>query len=152
MIRPNPDKQMLSELPTEIYDKIRELSARGDGLARSKLFVAALQNYEEAWDLLPEPKTNWNASTWLLTAIGDVHFFRGSFDKTVEVLTNAILNTPGALGNPFLHLRRGQSLLELGRKDEAADELMRAYMGAGSDIFKSEDAKYLEFLKTRAQL
>jgi hypothetical protein len=26
------------------------------------------------WDLLPEPKTSWEAATWLLGAIGDANF------------------------------------------------------------------------------
>ena len=56
------------------------------------------------------------------------------------------------LGNPFLHLRLGQSQYELGELDRAADELMRAYMGAGEDIFVSEDPKYRAFLATRAKL
>ena len=31
----------------------------------------------------------------------------------------------------------------------AADELARAYMGAGTEIFENDDPKYLEFLKTK---
>lgn len=32
------------------------------------------------------------------------------------------------------------------------EELMRAYMGAGPEIFVGQDARYLDFLKTRADL
>ena len=56
---------------------------------------------------------------------------------------------PGALGNPFLHLRLGQCQFELGGLDRAADELDRAYMGAGTDIFDDEDDKYFAYVKTR---
>jgi hypothetical protein len=42
--------------------------------------------------------------------------------------------------------------LELGDHDRAADELMRAYMGGGPDIFDEDDPKYLAFLRTRADL
>lgn len=35
---------------------------------------------------------------------------------------------------------------------EAADELTRAYMGGGIDIFMEDDPKYLEFLETRISL
>src|SRR5262249_9180277 len=65
-------------------------------------------------------------------------------------LSNA-MHCPGAIGNPFLHLRLGQCQFELGALDRAADELMRAYMGAGADIFKDQDPKYLKFLQSRAQ-
>jgi len=48
-----------------------------------------------------------------------------------------------AIGNPFLHLRLGQSLFELGERRSALDELARAYLGGGREIFKREDPKYL---------
>jgi hypothetical protein len=62
------------------------------------------------------------------------------------------MTCPGGLGNPFLHLRFGQILFESGDHDLAADELIRAYMGAGDEIFENEDPKYLNFLKTRAKI
>jgi hypothetical protein len=51
-----------------------------------------------------------------------------------------------------LHLRYGQVLLDGEEPDAAADELMRAYMAEGLEIFASEDPRYLAFLKTRAKL
>ena len=39
----------------------------------------------------------------------------------------------------------------MGNLDRSADELARAYMGAGTSIFANEDAKYSAFLKTRLQ-
>ena len=39
---------------------------------------------------------------------------------------------------------------ELGNEPRAADELMRAYMGAGPEIFADEDPKYIEFLASKA--
>jgi hypothetical protein len=53
---------------------------------------------------------------------------------------------PGGLGNPFVHLRLGQTNLELGADDTAADEPTRAYMRAESDVFLEDDPKYFEFL------
>jgi hypothetical protein len=61
------------------------------------------------------------------------------------------MRCPGAIGNPFLHLRLGQVQFELGDLTRAADELTRAYMGAGEDIFQEQAPKYFEFLKTRIQ-
>jgi hypothetical protein len=63
-----------------------------------------------------------------------------------------VMTCPGAIGNPFLHLRRGEVLFEQGELDGAADEFIRAYMGAGAQIFKDEPAKYLRFLEARADL
>ncbi len=58
---------------------------------------------------------------------------------------------PDAIGNPFLHLRLGQCQFELADLDKASDELIRAYMGAGKDIFSQDDAKYFKFLTTQAK-
>ena len=60
------------------------------------------------------------------------------------------MQCPEAIGNPFIHLRLGQAQFELGDKEAAADELMRAYMGAGAEIFAEEAPKYLEYLATVA--
>ena len=57
---------------------------------------------------------------------------------------------PGGLGNPLVHLRLGQAFYEIGDRDRAADELMRAYMGAGAEIFETRECKYLDFLASRA--
>jgi tetratricopeptide (TPR) repeat protein len=143
---------MSPELPSAIHERIVHLSAEGDALAREKKYGEAIRTYREAWDLLLEPKSDWEAAAWLLAAIGDAYFFSKRFDKSLETFTQAIVNTSDGLGNPFLHLRRGESLFELDRKKEAADELMRAYMGGGSEIFESEDPRYLAYLKTVAKL
>ena len=72
-------------------------------------------------------------------------FSCGNYVEASRSLSNA-MHCPGALGNPFLHLRLGQCRYELGEEARAADELMRAYMGTGVDIFAHEDPKYLAFL------
>ncbi len=138
----------MNELPEQIGDDILRLSSEGDAFAEAEDYPQALRCYWEAWDLLPEPKTSWEAATWLLGAIGDANFFSGDFVAGRDNLANS-MHCPDAIGNPFLHLRLGQCQWELGNLDRAADELTRAYMGAGDEIFESEDPKYLSFLKTK---
>ena len=92
----------------------------------------------------------WEAATWILAAVGDVNFLGGDYVAGRDNLSNA-MRCPGAIGNPFLHLRLGQCVFEVGDLDRAADELMRAYMGAGTDIFKDQDSKYIHFLQTKAK-
>jgi tetratricopeptide (TPR) repeat protein len=125
--------------------------AEGDRLAETQSFKQAIAEYDNAWDLVPDPKTEWNASTWILAAIADAAFLGGYKARAREALAYA-MTCPDAIGNPFLHLRYGQVLLDAGENDAAADELMRAYMGAGQDIFANEDGRYIDFLRTRAKL
>jgi tetratricopeptide (TPR) repeat protein len=138
------------ELSEHIHAEIQRLSAEGDALANEREYSEAISVYWKAWDLLPEPKTEWEAATWLLAAIGDANFLDRDYNAGKDNLTNA-MHCPGTIGNPFLHLRLGQCQFELGDLDRAADELMRAYMGAGNDIFKDQDPKYLRFLQSKAK-
>src|SRR5262249_43590057 len=105
------------------------------------------KEYWAAWDLLPQPQTQWEAATWILGAIGDANFLGEDFAAGRDNLTLA-MHCPDAIGNPFLHLRLGQCEFQLGNLDRAADELARAYMLAGTEIFEGE-TQYFEFLKTR---
>lgn len=56
------------ELDDAVYAELKGYCARGDVLAKEHDFPAALKQYWLAWDLLPEPKTEWGRphGFWLL--------------------------------------------------------------------------------------
>ncbi|WP_211168490.1 tetratricopeptide repeat protein [Azoarcus indigens] len=135
------------ELSDAVYERITQLSKEGDDLADNGRFREAVERYLQALELVPDPKTDWEASTWLLAAIGDANFNSKNYEHASAALNDA-MHCPGAIGNPFIHLRLGQSQFELGNIDRANDELARAYMGAGKEIFANEDPKYFAHLKT----
>lgn len=140
----------MAELPARIHQRIRILCAEGDSFADRSQYPAALERYWSAYDLLPEPKTEWAAATWILAAIGDADFQKKDFKAGRDNLATA-LRCPDAAGNPFLHLRLGQCQFELGDLDRAADELIRVILAVGPDLFENEDPKYFEFLRTRLE-
>lgn len=133
---------MILELSDEIHARVVELSDRGDAQADRGEYADAIRTYRLAWDLLPKPRTEWGAATWLLAAIGDAYFLDGDFERSLTTFRDAMF-CADAIGNPFLHLRLGQSLFELGERRTALDELARAYMGGGQLVFRREDPKYL---------
>ena len=137
----------MTELADDIYEGVKRLCATGDTAANRGDYHEAIGWYERALALLPSPVTQWEAATWIFAALADAKFSIGDSEGALRSLDRA-MESPNSLGNPFLHLRRGQALFELGRKDEAANELARAYMLEDEDIFDDEDPKYLEFLKT----
>lgn len=139
------------ELHESIHRLIKAHCSEGDALADSDQYEAAVAAYNRAWELVPDPKTDWNASTWILAAIGDACFLGGYATSSKDAFSFA-LTCPSGLGNPFIHMRLGQLAYDAGNLSTAADELMRAYMGAGDEIFENEDRKYLAFLGTRAKL
>jgi tetratricopeptide (TPR) repeat protein len=134
------------ELSDDVFTRITELCEEGNDLAEQEAFTEALGMFQQAWELLPEPAVQWEAATWILAAIGDVYFLSGDYAAAHEKLTMA-MQAPGAVGNPFLHLRLGQVQFELGNEQRAADELARAYLKEGKTLFDGEDPKYLDFIK-----
>lgn len=136
------------ELPPEVHAQIVELSALGDALAEVDSWEDAISKYNAAWEIIPEPKSDWEASTWVLAAIADACFFAGYFQSGLDALRYAMA-CPGGSGNPFLHLRLGQCAFEKDCLDEAAEHLARAYMIEGRKILETDDSKYFEFLKTK---
>lgn len=148
---PSKAPAMPAELDAKTYAEITRLTDEGQALFDAGKLEEARKLFMQAWMLIPEPQSEWEATTWLAAAIGDIDFLKGRYADARQTLQFAML-CPGGLGNPFLHLRLGQSQYELGELDRAADELMRAYMGAGEDIFAAEDPKYRAFLVTRAKL
>jgi tetratricopeptide (TPR) repeat protein len=136
------------EIPDKTHQQIKELCAEGDTFVEMREYKDAYENYIEALNLVPEPKEAYSATTWILAALGDMYFQTKDYGQANQVFSD-VMHCPQAIGNPFLHLRSGQVALELGDPTRAADELCRAYMGAGREIFERESGKYFEFLKTR---
>jgi tetratricopeptide (TPR) repeat protein len=136
----------MSKLDNNIYSKIVILGKKADNYLKFNQFNFAIKFYVEALTLLPEPITDWEASTWILTSIGDAYFNLGNFERARQALID-VMHCPNAIGNPFIHLRLGQVQFELGNMERAQDELVRAYLIEGEEIFKEDDPKYLNFIK-----
>jgi tetratricopeptide (TPR) repeat protein len=135
----------MPELSDQVQAEIRRLCALGDVDADRARYPDALGAYWAAWDLLPEPKLECEAATWILAAVGDVNFLGGDYIAGRDNLST-VMHCPGALGIPFLHMRLGQCQYELGDQAQAIRELKRAYLGGGADLFDDEDAKYTDCL------
>ena len=135
------------ELDDDLHARIAELSEEAKSFEEDGEWDADIGKLKEALALIPDPKYNWEASTWLFAGIGDDAFQAGQYEQARDALREAML-CPGAIDNPFIHLRRGETLFELGDMKGAEDALARAYMLEGSDIFEEEDPKYFDHLKT----
>jgi tetratricopeptide (TPR) repeat protein len=142
---------MTLQLSDALHKQITDLCKDGDALASAGKPDEAKQKYIAALKLLPGEPSQWEAATWIYVALGDVHFHSQNFDKAFKCFYNAV-QCPKGLGNPYIHLRLGQLYFEQENFDKATDELTRAYMGGGIDIFMEDDPKYLEFLETKISL
>lgn len=142
---------MKKNLPDLLYSKITSLCKQGDELVKGENFKEAKSRYIEALKLLPDSPNDWEAATWIYVAIGDIYFRISNFEKCFMCFYNAV-QCPTGLGNPYIHLRLGQMYFEQENYDKSADELTRAYMGAGIDIFIDDDPKYLDFLEKKIEI
>jgi tetratricopeptide (TPR) repeat protein len=135
-------------LDASTHAEIQRLASQGDVLADDGSFEEAIRRYHQAWQLIPDPKNRWEATTWLMGAIGDACFALQSFKQGSDAFRYAI-SCPGGGENPYLYLRLGQCQFEKSLMDAAAESLTRAYLLDGLTVFADEDPKYLTFLKTK---
>jgi hypothetical protein len=133
-------------LPPKVYASVKSKVDDGEGQFGANDFRGAFATFNEALNLLPEPRQQWNAAGWLLVAMGECAVRLGSWKAAVGPFQNAMI-CPGTLGNPWAHLRLGQVRLELGEDQRAADELARAYMGGGREVFQGQDPKYFALVE-----
>lgn len=138
------------ELEDKVYEKIVKLCERGDFLAEQEKYDEAVKIYLEALELVPFPKEDWEASTWIYTAIGDSYYMNENYEEAVEYFYDA-MNCPDGITNSFILLRQGQAMYELKSFEKAKEFLLRAYMLDGKEIFKSEEKKYFKFLKKNVE-
>ena len=137
---------MTTDLTQLVRQRIEELSEAGNAKAEAGDWDGALAEYREALKLLPNPLDHWSEATWLLTAIGETLFFSGNLDEARDALQGALLCPEGS-DSAFIHLRLGQVELERHNTDRAKDELARAYMLGGDEVFAGEDPKYWRFIR-----
>lgn len=132
-----------ARLEPTLDKRVRQLCADGYRIYDSGDYEQALRRFYQAWTLIPKPQTQFEASGWVLTAIGDSYFAKGNFSAGIEALRSALF-CPQTVGNPFVYLRLGQCYLEQQRTDDADRHLARALYSGGETLFEKEAVHYLE--------
>lgn len=136
-------------LAPDLASKVRRLCFRGYQYYDDGEFQLALRAFYQAWLVLPKPQAQWREAGWVLTAIGDSYFRAEKYEQAREALVSA-LSCPAADASPFVHLRYGQVLYELGQKTEAQLALQKAAKLGGDEVFAGEDFKYRRTLEPLA--
>jgi tetratricopeptide (TPR) repeat protein len=142
--------ELLPEIDDKLQGRLDRLAAEGDDLAKAGKHQEAIAVYKRGFDLIPPPREGRSASLWFISAIGDAQWFAKDYTASLDTWRDAII-LYGGFGNPFVHLRRGQTLFELGQKKEAANELLRALLLGGEAVFKTEHRKYWTFITMEAR-
>ena len=129
----------LLDLPKEINDKVLVLKRAGDNFQMGHKNLKAVEKYQAAYELLPEPKNSWKYGSIIPFMIAENYFLnaffseknvgkkRECYNKALEYLA-IVMSIPSNVGDGGNHLRIGQIRYELGEFEKAKDEFMRAYM------------------------
>jgi len=134
-----------TRLSAETFAEIDRLANAGQRLLSEGDPDGAFEAFFTALGMLPVPHTVWNASGWLLVAMGTTAIRAGAFKDALEPLRDA-MQCPGTVGNPWVHLLFGQVRFELG-DPQAAEDLGRAYAGGGREIFEGLHPKYFALVQ-----
>ena len=134
-------------LSSEVSDKLKHLCNQGYLFFDKGDTKAALRLFYQAWTILPKPQNQWLEAAWVLTALGDVYFAKGDYEYGREALLSA-LHCSKAMGDPVIHLRLGQCLLELGQHSAAQLQFKQVLKNGGEALFKKENNKYFELLES----
>ena len=124
------------------FPKVEELCDAANEHFEADAIPAAIEALSAALDLVPDPKEEWEAATWIYASLGDAHYLVDDYAASKEAMFNA-LNCPDGQDNPFVHFRLGQSCFENEDAELAKKHLTIAYMLAGEEIFEDDDPKYL---------
>lgn len=142
------------ELPEEFDREIRTLKKEGDNFGMRHKYLKAVEKYQEAISLLPEPIEEWSYIRILWKSIQENYWLNAQFNEGkkggyVEALEywKKIMCLPHSVGGAHNHFRIGQIRYELGQFEKAKDELMRAYLISEMDRFNGKDPKYFELIR-----
>lgn len=139
----------LDELPDALRAEIERGFEDGCALIDEGRHLEAARAFRAAIEQLPQPRFSWSSVVMLLTGYGDALWWLGEHTAGLPVWRDVLLY--GGLGNPFVHLRRGQTLYELGNFRECANELLRALLLGGDETFAGEDPRYLAYIASQAR-
>src|SRR5215218_8881344 len=101
----------------DALEEAERLFAEGEAFADEEADDEALALFRAAWEALPEPRGEQESAARILAAIADTHFHLGNWEECRRGVQVAF-RCGAEPDNPFLRLRLGQALFELGELAE----------------------------------
>ena len=127
----------LSQRITEVVESGNELQERGD-------YQAALKKYSESWEMLPEPKEQWDLSHWIEKCNCEVYLRQEDYENAKIWALKAVESKPPRETSSLIIL--GACFLGLGEAESAFNAMKKAFDMGGERAFKGFDKKYLAFV------
>ncbi len=130
----------------KLKNKIDDICEDGDLLIIDSYdYNGAIEKFKGALLLVPEPKEEFDTTTWIYTAIADAYYLDNQIDNAMEYLHMAYKLPMGE--NGFVLFRLGQCYRHKEDIDKAKEYLSRAYQLSGDEVF-GEDIDDLNLAKS----
>ncbi|MGG7670810.1 hypothetical protein ACQ4OC_19575 [Yersinia sp. J1] len=134
----------LAEENQKLEETIVSTVEKGNELHDGKSYEGALDEYNKAWGLLPEPKLEWEIAGWIAACIYSAYFDMAAFPKAKE-WAEVALQTRGSDIDTAPLIDLGMVCYELEQYDESYKYFDDAYNYGKARAFKERPKKYLDF-------
>ena len=114
-------------------------------------FSSALNKYNQAWKLIPEPKLDWEMARWICSCMYRVYFEMTDFSNAKNWAEIA-LQTSGSDIDAAPAINLGMVCYELGQYDESYKYFGEAYNLGQARAFKEKPKKYLDFYLNKKKI
>ena len=132
-------------LPDSLFQTICQRLDKGDEAVAEERYEDAIAAYQSAIDILPEPKSDWDIFTTLVTSLGDTYYETRQYTIADSYYATALRDGNG-IENPYVWYANGRNLIRMGETKAAQDSLMRAYMLDGDEIFTTDDDEFKVYI------
>lgn len=137
----------MKDLEPELKEQVVALCQKGMEQAEIERFEPSNRSFSKVYELLPEPKEEWKAYTWLRASMADNYFELKLFKEALIFFQEAVEKDEDYKTNAFVRMRIGQCIFELEGESAALADLKLAYSMGGDEVFEDEYAKYKKLVK-----
>ncbi len=137
----------MKELAVEnekLEEEIVATVEKGNEFHDVKSYECALGEYKKAWELLPDPKLDWEVAGWISACIYSAYFDMAAFTNAKKWAEIA-LQTRGSEIDTAPIMDLGMVCFELEEYDESFKYFEDAYSYGKARAFKERPKKYLDF-------
>lgn len=132
----------MNDLEPELKQQVVELCEKGMEQADIERYEASNRTFNKVKALIPEPKQEWKAYSWLLASMADNYFELKQHAEALGLINEVIELDEQYRDNGYVRMRRGQCLCELEGDKAGIEDLKLAYSLGGDELFEDEYAKY----------
>ncbi|MGI9526003.1 MAG: hypothetical protein ACR2MS_02715 [Weeksellaceae bacterium] len=136
--------KMYIDTPDVLENKIDEI----DKIFNSSLaFNTKVYALHKIYEDLTNIQKAGREGRYLIIKIGEICFLNRKIEDALYNF-NYAMKFNDTIGNPFLHLRLGQLQYCIGNKDRMIDELSRALIMGGEEVFENENPMFMKIPKS----